>query len=89
MYITYIGSLGITIGCLTSIGALRYLIRLAKHGADVHLSFRTFALFFAINAFLFNMGLFKPHWPLFFICAIAMFLNGMVILRYMNSRLKG
>ncbi|MGB3468496.1 MAG: hypothetical protein WBA74_24640 [Cyclobacteriaceae bacterium] len=84
-FIVLIESLGMLMGFLTTIGAIHFLYYIATAKAFVRISVRTFALFFAINAFLFNIGFFSSRWMLFCVCLAACILNGMVLIMYVNQ----
>ncbi|RKN83500.1 hypothetical protein [Ulvibacterium marinum] len=73
--------LGIIFGSLTIVGALHFLLRMFRHKIGVNISTRTFALFFALNAFLANAELFSARWALFTICSVSCVLNGVVLIK--------
>ena len=77
----FIERMCILFGSLTIVGAAHFLFYLGRYKGGIAISVRTFALFFALNAFFFNLGLFRVRWTLFTICFIACILNGLVLLK--------
>lgn len=77
-------ALGYLFTSLTLISAVHCIYRIKVLKNPYTISIRTFALFFALNVFLFYACMLSAKWELFALTAISTILNGTVIVYYLR-----